>query len=195
MADIKRNRKKHIFEQAALLFRNKGYQASSMRELAECVGLKVSSLYSHIGSKQELLAKICFDSAYLFLSGIESIQASEMDVLSQLEALISLHVDIAVENPATMTVFNDEWKHLDKNGENGLDAFLTLRKSYEHKLSLIFEKGKSQGLIKALDTEIILITFLSSMKWFHSHPKFFAPKNKTLIKQQLSVILLDGVRT
>jgi AcrR family transcriptional regulator len=47
----KKRKKEAIYEAAAQLFREKGYKAASMRDLAERVDLKVSSLYSHIGSK------------------------------------------------------------------------------------------------------------------------------------------------
>ena len=43
--------KERIFEEAAILFTEKGYQASSMRDLSDRVGLKPSSFYNHIKSK------------------------------------------------------------------------------------------------------------------------------------------------
>jgi TetR/AcrR family transcriptional regulator, cholesterol catabolism regulator len=61
--------KHKIFEEAARLFQENGYLAASMRDLAQRVGLQVSSLYSHIGSKEELLQKICFDSARAYTEG------------------------------------------------------------------------------------------------------------------------------
>jgi AcrR family transcriptional regulator len=44
------------------LFASKGYEETSLRELAEMVGIKVSSLYNHFPSKQELL--ICIINMY-----------------------------------------------------------------------------------------------------------------------------------
>ena len=52
------NKKELIYKEAALLFKEKGYQKASMRDLADRVNLKVSSLYSHIGSKEEILQKL-----------------------------------------------------------------------------------------------------------------------------------------
>ena len=49
-----------IIQKAALLFKSKGYTATSMRELADTVGVEAPSLYNHIGSKSELLQAICF---------------------------------------------------------------------------------------------------------------------------------------
>ena len=49
------DRKKIIFNKAALLFEKKGYTASSMRDIAFEVGIEPSSLYSHIKSKGDML--------------------------------------------------------------------------------------------------------------------------------------------
>ncbi len=47
-----------IFEASLDLFAQKGFDAVSMREIAEAVGIKKASLYSHFSSKDELLEKL-----------------------------------------------------------------------------------------------------------------------------------------
>ena len=50
--------KERIFKAAIDLFAQKGFDATSMREIAEAVGIKKASLYSHYNSKDEILEKI-----------------------------------------------------------------------------------------------------------------------------------------
>ena len=50
--------KERIFEAAIDLFAQKGFNATSMREIAETVGIKKASMYSHYKSKDEILEKI-----------------------------------------------------------------------------------------------------------------------------------------
>ena len=53
-------RKDVIIESAATLFKTRGFNAASMRDLAGAVGVEAPSLYNHIGGKSELLQSICF---------------------------------------------------------------------------------------------------------------------------------------
>ena len=63
-------RKEEIQIAAAKLFGEKGFAASSVRDIAKSVGLGAASLYNHMGSKDELLTSICFRCANNFLEGM-----------------------------------------------------------------------------------------------------------------------------
>ena len=68
-------RKEVILEKAAHLFRKNGFNATSMRDLAENVGVEAASLYNHINSKAELLQEICFKIANKFTEHMDEVMA------------------------------------------------------------------------------------------------------------------------
>lgn len=190
----KKRKKEVIYEAAAQLFREKGYKAASMRDLAERVNLKVSSLYSHIGSKEELLQKICFDNAQLFVEGMDEIEGQAISTIEKIKALIALHVDIAVTNPTSVTVFNDEWKHLTNDGEHSnLKTFLRLRKDYENRFQKIIIKGIEDGELKGINSNIALYTILTSVRWLHYWYKPTRSIQPALLKKQIADMLLNGL--
>lgn len=51
----KGNTKQEILETALDLFSVLGYEATSVSQIADAVGIRKASLYSHFGSKQEIL--------------------------------------------------------------------------------------------------------------------------------------------
>ena len=105
-------KKQFIINTAADLFQERGYNATSIRDLAAKVGLEPSSIYSHIRSKEDLLSEICMSCADRFSKGMNDIYFQDISPRKKMRALIQLHLDIAFDIPASVTVFNDEWRFL-----------------------------------------------------------------------------------
>lgn len=183
-------KKQLIFTEAAKLFQEKGYLASSMRELAIRVGIEASSLYSHIRSKEELLSKICFDIAEIYIDHWRKLEKSKKTTVDKFKELINFHVSMAWENPISVTVFNDEWRHL---GQEDQHKFIQLRKQYEHSITDSIAKGIKAGEIISLDPELMCFTLLHGLRWIH----FTHRKGKWLsmetMQNQLQTLLLKGM--
>ncbi len=190
---MSRTKKQIIFEAAAELFKEKGYLAASMRELADRVGLEqASSLYNHLKSKEEVLRKICLDIADKFISGITLIEALDHSNPSQqLKALIHLHIQIATEDPTSITVFNDEWRHL---SEPYLSDFLDKRRDYENRFKKIIIAGMEAGAFKNIDPTIALYTILNSFRWIHYWYKPERPLTVQQLETHIYTILVEGLK-
>src|SRR3954467_2651889 len=93
----KASKKEIILQKAAAMFREKGFAATSMRDLAESVGIEAASLYNHIRSKNEILEAICFDVANRFKTNIDSIESSEQPSIRKIESLLRFHIKQMVE--------------------------------------------------------------------------------------------------
>ena len=183
-------KKQHIYLEAAKLFRDKGYPTTSMRDLAQQVGLEPSSLYSHIKSKEEILHAICFDCAHKFISGMDLILAKPGSSADKLTRIIELHISVAFDDPSSITVFNDEWRHLT---EPQLSEFLKMRKDYEHKLDAILQRGMETGEFNQGPPKLIRRTFLSALRWVHWHHQHRYERDD--IFDTLKTTLLNGLLT
>lgn len=185
-----KSKKQIILEAAALLFRDKGYPATSMRDLAQAVDLKASSLYNHISSKEEILQKICFDNARHFLSAMKEIEKKDNTATARVKDLLRLHIRLATEDPTSVTSFNDEWRHL---SEPQLSEFKALRKDYENRFKAIIKEGISNGEFKALNATIVLYSLLSSIRWLYD---WYLPGEKITAEElveNLIGLLLKGL--
>ncbi len=187
----KKNKKQEIYSEAAKLFREKGYNAASMRDLAERVNLKASSLYSHIGSKEEILIKICFDNAHHFILGMEKVEKLDTGSAKKIEALLKLHIRTAIQNTTSITVFNDEWRHL---SEPHLSDFIKLRKDYENRFRKIIKKGIENTELKNLNPEIFLFSLLNSVHWLHNwyKPGKISPEE---LENDIITMLMKGIKS
>ncbi|WP_299683788.1 TetR/AcrR family transcriptional regulator [uncultured Dokdonia sp.] len=183
------SRKQEIYRTAARLFKEKGYSAVTMRDLAAAVGIKAASLYNHISSKQQILSEIIIDIAEQFTEGIDTITHQKTDAVTKLKAVITQHITLTADNPYGMAALNNDWMHL----EGKLDYYLNLRSQYENTFKAIVQEGKDSGELKDVNVEILLYSILTTLRnlylWI---PKKGELKKDELIKG-LTVTLLQGV--
>src|ERR1043165_8123417 len=108
----KASKKDLILQKAAAMFREKGFAATSMRDLAETVGIEAASLYNHIKSKNEILEAICFDVANRFNTNMDAIEPGNQKPINKVETLLRFHIQQMIENYEEVYVSDREWKHL-----------------------------------------------------------------------------------
>src|SRR6476619_7010827 len=99
-----------ILDKAASMFKDKGFAATSMRDLAESVGIEAASLYNHIRSKNEILEAICFNVANRFTVNMEAIETSQDSSIQKVETLLRFHIRQMVDNYEEVYVSDREWK-------------------------------------------------------------------------------------
>jgi AcrR family transcriptional regulator len=161
-----------------------------MRDIAEVVGIKAASIYNHIQSKQELLADLLLEIAKIFTKEMADIQASQLHTQQKLERLIALHVRLAVEHTDAIALIAGEWVHLN---EPLKQEYITLRDDYEGHFKSIIEQGKTENLFKNLDTEIILFSTLSTLRWLYSWYSHNKDYNQIELERQMTECLMHGI--
>lgn len=182
-------RKAEIVEVAAKLFKEKGYSAVTMRDLATAMGMKAASLYNHISSKQEILKIIVISIAEDFTSGMEIIINSEESNINKLKKVVELHVQISSQDTEGIAALNNDWMHL----EDQLEYYLKLRNEYESNVLNIIEQGISKKEIKASNPEVIVFSMLSTLRSLY----LWIPKKEALnskeLANSLSEVLIEGI--
>jgi len=180
-------RKQEITQAAAELFRKKGYPATSMRDLAAKVGLEPSSIYSHIKSKENLLADICLNCAYEFLKGMQAVRNDCLSPVEKLDQLIDLHCRMAIDNPSSVTVFNDEWRFL---SPDAMAEFLELRKTYETDFKNILSVGQKTGTFSINHIDIVFELIIQTLTIFYKSGKRY-PKEE--LKSQVKHFIKEAI--
>ena len=100
---------------AARVFAERGYDQTSVPELAEALGLAAGSLYHYFGGKEQLLRAICDQLMDPLLERAEALLAEPREPAEELRALVRLWVEHVVAHRAHMLVFQQE-RHVIERG-------------------------------------------------------------------------------
>ena len=182
-------RKEEIINTAARLFKEKGYSAVTMRDIATSMGIKAASLYNHISSKQEILKEIIISLAEEFTDGINKITELNNSSVEKLNAIVKLHITITSNNTFGMASLNNDWMHL----EEQLQYYLELRTNYENAFRNVLIEGINKNEIVNVDVEVMLFSILSTLRSLY----LWIPKKEDMdsieLSRNLSAILIQGI--
>ena len=185
------SRKDVIVSKAATLFREKGYKAASMRDLAEAVGVEAASLYNHIKSKSELLHELVFSVANKFVIKMDEIESENISSLAKMEKLLRFHITEMIHNYEEVYVSDREWKHL---SDPYLSNYQNQRRVYRKRIAAIIEEGIRNQEIKKIDAPTVVLIFLHAVSgiesWHRSTKKITAEE----LEQNMVTILIDGLK-
>ncbi len=184
------DRKSEIIAIAAKLFKEKGYSAVTMRDIANSLDIKAASLYNHIKSKQEILVLIIIEIAEEFTSKMNHIVNSNETSILKLEKIIELHIEITIRNPNELASLNNDWMHLEN--EN-LKYFLKMRDDYEQNFRKIVKTGIANQEIKNLNPEVIIFSMLSTLRTLYAWYGKKNTINEKVLKFNMTKVLMNGI--
>ncbi len=154
-----RNTLDDVVEAAGRLFGARGFHGTSMRDLGAELGLLGSSLYSHVGSKQELLLAVIEKGSRFFEASAVRAEAVEGSGSERVAAFVRGHLDVVLDHRAEVRTFLNEAKFLEPEERAGA---VRLRDRYEERLREMIRHGVADGSFGAdLDVPIASISVLS----------------------------------
>jgi TetR/AcrR family transcriptional regulator, cholesterol catabolism regulator len=184
------SRKEEIIFVASRLFKEKGYKAVSMRDIAQAMGIKAASLYNHIHGKQEILSTLILEVAREFTIGMSKVVSENTTPLQKIKSVIELHIDITVNYSEAFAALNNDWMHLENED---LIAFVKMREDYEENFRKIIKQGIETGEIQSRHPEVILFSILSTLRtlylWYQKRGKL----DVNLLKKDMVAVLLQGI--
>jgi TetR/AcrR family transcriptional regulator, cholesterol catabolism regulator len=161
-----------IMDEAATLFLQRGYDGTSLRALADVVGMKAGSLYYHFSSKDELLTEILRLGIDVMQSAFDAAERSGEDATSaqRLEAHVRAHLAALFENGPYTAAHVMTFR---TSPESVRDAVVPLRDAYEARWTDLFKELQRCGQLAGdVDVNIARLTLFgamnSSVEWFDS---------------------------
>src|SRR5262245_6884821 len=182
-------RRDELTRAAARLFAEKGYQGTSLADLAGELGMQKPSLYHHIASKEDLLWEVASEGAAAFHAGLDAVPEREPAV-EQIRLALRAHLAVVAGQLDVATVFTREWRYLE--GERR-ERFLAERRRYEERIRDLFREGVEGSELRTdLDVATAALLFLSAANWAYT---WLRPGgDPDALADRFFAVLLEGMR-
>ena len=181
-------RREELTRIAARLFAERGYQGTSLADLAAELGVQKPSLYHHIDSKEDLLWEIAQEGATAFHAALDGVPAAPAP--ERIRLALRAHLAVVAGQLDIATVFVREWRYLE--GERR-ERFLAERRRYEERVRDLFREGVERGDLRTdLDETVAARLFLSAGNWAYT---WLRPGQDTdELADAFYALLIDGMR-
>jgi AcrR family transcriptional regulator len=180
-----------ILEAAAQIFRQKGYHAASMQDIADAVNLQKASLYHHFLSKQEILLELLDQALDLLIERVSGVLTQDLPVDEKLCQAMRVYLESLVEYSDLAGVLLLEHRSLDPEYH---DRHIPRRDRFERLWRDLIQEGVDSGVFHNNDPSITTRALLGVMNWTIT---WYRPDGLFSIGQisdQFTALFLDGLR-
>ena len=113
------SRREELTRIAARLFAERGYQGTSLADLADALGMQKPSLYHHIASKEDLLWEVAWEGAEAFHAASTRVPA-DAPATERIRLALRAHLAVVAGQLDIATVFVREWRYLEGERRDAL---------------------------------------------------------------------------
>ncbi|PTA67400.1 TetR/AcrR family transcriptional regulator [Deinococcus arcticus] len=192
MTEPAKPRREQILDSASRLFSERGYHATSMRDLAGELGMQGGSLYAHISSKEELLIDIVNQASRQFDEALFTLRGEPLPADAKLKEAMFRHIRVVADNMDSATVFFHEWKHLSPEAYARVTGWRDTIDAFYREL---IEQGVREGVFRpGLDIKMTAYLVLSAVNWAYTWYRPGGALGPRDVAEQFAEMLLSGLR-
>jgi AcrR family transcriptional regulator len=151
-------RQAEVVAASAHLFAEQGYHATSMQDLTQATGLAAGGLYHYIGSKEQLLFRICDELLEPLLEQARTIVATEAPPAQHLRELVRAWLEHVATHRDHMAVFAQVRHAIER--EPQWRRVRRQRKAFERILDDVLARGERDGTMAFADRGLALLALL-----------------------------------
>ncbi|MBH84129.1 MAG: TetR family transcriptional regulator [Alteromonadaceae bacterium] len=180
-----------VLSNAARLFREKGFERTSLKEIAEACNMLPGSLYYRYNSKEALLVELMRRGVDLVTAEVESAYASSDDPVERMRLCINAHLRALLLDSDAVYVLLFEWRAL---GPEARKEIIELRDQYESLWAGILETMIAQGVVrKNVDGRLLRLIGLGALNWVATWFDPNGAQSLDAIGDLIWQIAMDGV--
>ena len=179
-----------VYRTAAQIILRKGYDATSINDIANALGMTKAGLYHYINGKKELL----FDIMNFGLDELDEEVAtparSIADPRARLRFIIASHAQLVTRGQGAITILVDEITALTP----AQNRMITRRKrEYFNRLRDVLNELKSAGKLHDVDTTVATFSLLGMINWLSRWFRQDGDLTQEQVAEQIAKIALHGL--
>ncbi|MCI0548418.1 MAG: TetR/AcrR family transcriptional regulator [Candidatus Rokubacteria bacterium] len=151
-----------ILSTAADLFRERGYRATTLDDIAARLGMSKASLYAAFRAKEEMLAAISRETIEAFTRELTLVLRSPLSPEEKLRRVVRQHVRFVIGNRSFLTVFFSEEASLPPRFARSLAA---QKDRYDKALEGLVADGIAAGAFRELPPRLVVFGMLGMLNW------------------------------
>ncbi|MYL54850.1 TetR family transcriptional regulator [Pontibacillus yanchengensis] len=156
-------KKQDILRSAATVLAEKGFQGTTMEEVAANLLMTKGSMYYYFKNKDDLLFQCHQMVMDLSLEKIEQVVNSDKDPIKKLEQAVESHILLATSEKSMFLMMDQPNQNF--SGEH-LEEALQQRKDYAHHFDDILQEGIEKGVFdETIDIRMVRFIILGALNW------------------------------
>jgi len=180
-----------IIDAAIVLFHERGYHATAVRDVVERAGITKGAFYHHFDSKETLLQVIYqeyLDYQVAIFNEVVTHPASPREHLAELIACIILAVERYREH---VTIFHQELRSFSQEYRGSV---VKERSMMRHELEKVIRRGMKSGDFRQdLDVRVTALALLGMCSWTYQWLSRSGPDTGARIAESFASMVLDGM--
>jgi AcrR family transcriptional regulator len=191
-AALASERREHLVRLAAELFAEKGFQATTVRNIADEAGILSGSLYHHFDSKESIVDEILSGFFTEIMAAYQRVIDENDDPRDTIAGLVRVAFGTLEPHRAAITVMQNDWNYL-----RGMDRFAYLIKSEDEVEKMwvsTLHAGQAEGLFRPdldpkLTYRMIRDTVWVAVRWFRPGGRL----NAQGLAEHYLKVMFDGI--
>ncbi len=185
-------RQAELLQIAADLFAERGYVATTVRDIADAAGILSGSLYHHFDSKESMIDAILSTFIEETLSDYETVLAEEHGPRETFEGLVAVSLGAMVDSRSAILIYQNEARYL--AAEPRFSYLRDAHRKFEKIWTDVLEQGIESGEFReSIDPKLVyrLVrdTVWTAPRWYRPG----GPLKPERIREQYVAVLVDGV--
>jgi AcrR family transcriptional regulator len=186
-------RREEIILAAARVFRDRGFDVATLRDIADALNTDRASLYYYVGSKEELLQEIVRDVLARDVRAAEVIKRSRVSTSEKIHNLIASMVGSYADNYPHIAVYMEDLGRIARQDTEWATDVVDRTRRYEALVNSILEKGRRDGTLRPdLPSELSALALFGMINWMHRWYRPGGKWNPEEITKTFTEIFLNG---